>query len=161
MKVMYPGTFDPITNGHQDIIARMTKLFPEVLIAVAAANSKQTLFSVEERVEMLKHVVADMYSVTVLPFSNLTVDFARQMQVGAIVRGLRALSDFDFEFQLASCNHVLDPEIETIFMPTSAKEACVSATLVREIACLGGDISGFVDPYVAKCLRQKVAVVKH
>ena len=161
MKVMYPGTFDPVTHGHQDIIKRLTKLFPEVLIAVAAANSKQTLFSLEERVDMLKHVAADLYSVTVMPFSGLTVDFARQMQVGTIVRGLRAVSDFDFEFQLAGSNHILDPEIETIFMPTSAKEACISATLVREIACMGGDIAGFVDPYVAKCLRNKLAVVKH
>ena len=155
MRVMYPGTFDPVTFGHIDIIQRAAKLFPQVLIAVAENPKKNTLFSLSERVQMLQQVVADIPQVTVLAFSNLTVDCAKQHQAGAIIRGLRAVSDFDFEFQLAGSNHMLNSEIETIFLPTAAKEACISSSLVREIAALHGDVSAFVPACVALQVHAK------
>lgn len=156
MRVMYPGTFDPVTYGHEEIIKRAIKLFPSLLIAVADNPIKKTLFSLSDRVDMLRQVVMDMPGVEVLPFCNLTVDFAREQQIGVIVRGLRALSDFDFEFQLAGSNRMLDPDIETIFLPTSAQEACVSSSLVREIARLGGNLERFVRPCVADRVRATI-----
>lgn len=157
LKVMYPGTFDPVTRGHEDVVLRIIKLFPELIVAVADNPGKNTMFSVDERVAMLQHVFANLPQVHVVAYSNLTVDFARDNNIGAIVRGLRAVSDFDFEFQLAGSNNILFPELETIFLPTSAAEACVSSSLVREIALLGGDISSFVSPHVVEKMQVKLS----
>lgn len=160
VKVIYPGTFDPVTRGHEDIIKRIVKLFPKLIVAVADNPNKKTLFSVDERVSMLQKVLGNMPQVEVIAYANLTVDFAQQHNVGAIIRGLRAVSDFDFEFQLAGSNNILCPELETIFFPTSAAEACVSSSLVREIAQLGGCIDAFVSPHVVEQMQQKLAADK-
>jgi pantetheine-phosphate adenylyltransferase len=154
---MYPGTFDPITRGHEDIIRRCATLFDTVVVAIAASPRKQPLLSLEQRVNLARVVLADLPSVTVTGYSGLTVDFAREHDLKAIVRGLRAVSDFEFEFQLATMNRHLAADIETVFLTPIEQYNFVSSSLVREIAEHGGDISQFVHPHVEASLRAAFA----
>jgi len=158
MKVtaLYPGTFDPITNGHKDLVRRASCLFDEVIVAVAANPQKQPLFGLKERVELARAVLADIRGVRVTGFDNLLVECVRQHNAQVILRGLRAASDFEFEFQLAGMNRRLAPEIETVFLTPSEQEMFISASLVKEIALLGGNVADFVDPRVAAALSAKI-----
>ena len=151
---LYPGTFDPITNGHQDLVRRASKIFSRVVIAVAANPNKAPMFSLEERVTPAREVIADLPNVQVVGYSGLTVDFARQQGLDVIMRGLRAVSDFEFEFQLANMSRHLAPALETVFLTPQEQFTFISSTLVREIAVLGGDVSEFVHPVVAKALAR-------
>ena len=151
---LYPGTFDPITNGHQDLVRRASKIFSRVVIAVAANPNKAPMFSLEERVMLAREVIADLPNVQVVGYSGLTVDFARQQGLDVIMRGLRAVSDFEFEFQLANMSRHLAPALETVFLTPQEQFTFISSTLVREIAVLGGDVSEFVHPVVAKALAR-------
>lgn len=155
--VIYPGTFDPITNGHLDIITRAAALFPKVIVAVAKNNAKHPFFSLAERVDCIKAVVADLPGVRVLHFDNLLVDFAREQGANIILRGLRAVSDFEYEFQLAWMNRKLSLDIETIFLTPSEDSRFISSTLVREIANLGGDIKNFVPHSVVLAMQKRQA----
>ena len=152
---VYPGTFDPITLGHVDLVERVRCLFPRVVVAVAVAYHKKTLFSLEERIAMARESLKHLEGVEVHPLTGLLVDFLRAQQARVIVRGLRAVSDFDFEFQLAWMNRKLAPEVETVFMIPAEEHAYVSSTLIREIAMLGGDVSPFVPEPVARRLRER------
>jgi pantetheine-phosphate adenylyltransferase len=158
MKVtaLYPGTFDPLTNGHADLVRRAVRLFDRVIVAVAANPEKKPLFSVAERVELARAVLQDIPGASVIGFDNLLVDCVRIQGASVILRGLRAVSDFEFEFQLAGMNRKLAPEIETVFMTPSEQETFISASLVKEVAKLGGDISPFVHPRVAAALAAKL-----
>ena len=160
LTVVYPGTFDPFTRGHEDLVRRAGKLFGAVILAVADSQAKRTFFSLEERVAMAREVLGDMKSVEVVGFSGLLIDFVRQHGARVVLRGLRAVSDFEYEFQLAGMNRSLDPDFETIFLTPSEQHMFISATLVREIATLGGDVSKFVDPRVGARLSKKVAALK-
>jgi pantetheine-phosphate adenylyltransferase len=153
---LYPGTFDPITSGHSDLVRRATRVFTTVMVAVAANPAKKPLFSLAERVDLATRVLGDIPGVQVVGFDNLLIQCVRQHRAQVILRGLRAVSDFEFEFQLAGMNRRLDPEIETVFMTPSERETFVSATLVKEIASLGGDITEFVHPLVKAALRAKM-----
>lgn len=157
LNAMYPGTFDPITRGHEDIIRRCAKLFDNVVVAVASSPGKQPLLKLDERVALVEVVLAGLDNVTVTGYSGLTVDFAREHELGAIVRGLRAVSDFEFEFQLATMNRHLSDAIETVFLTPTEQYNFVSSSLVREIAEHGGDISKFVHPHVEACLQAAFA----
>lgn len=150
---IYPGTFDPITNGHVDIITRASKLFPNIIVAVAKNSSKKPLFRLEERKHCVKEALSHLSGVTVMHVDQLLVDFARQQGANIILRGLRAVADFEYEFQLAGMNKKLMPEIETIFLTPSEKSLFISSTLVREIATLGGDVSNFVPKAVVAALQ--------
>ncbi|HRQ05711.1 pantetheine-phosphate adenylyltransferase [Nitrosomonas halophila] len=154
-KAIYPGTFDPITRGHEDLVHRASKLFDELVVAVAADSGKSPFFSLDERVAMARAVLADYPNVKVMGFSGLLMEFSRQQQARIIVRGLRAVSDFEYEFQLAGMNRGLYPDVETIFLTPSEQYMFISATIVREIARLGGDASKFVHPLVAEQLYKK------
>ncbi|WP_292975705.1 pantetheine-phosphate adenylyltransferase [Nitrosomonas sp.] len=154
-KVIYPGTFDPITHGHEDLVYRASRLFNKVIVAVAASSGKAPFFSLEERVEMAKDVLTGYANVEVTGFSGLLMEFAHQQNAHIIIRGLRAVSDFEYEFQLAGMNRGLYPDVETIFVTPSEQYMFISATIVREIARLGGDVSKFVHPLVIERLRQK------
>lgn len=154
-KAIYPGTFDPITRGHEDLVHRASKLFDELVVAVAADSGKSPFFSLDERVAMARAVLADYPNVKVMSFSGLLMEFSRQQQARIIVRGLRAVSDFEYEFQLAGMNRGLYPDVETIFLTPSEQYMFISATIVREIARLGGDASKFVHPLVAEQLYKK------
>lgn len=154
--VIYPGTFDPITNGHVDLVIRASHLFEKVMLAIAANPSKTPLFTLEERVRLAKTVLQDFSNIRVLGFSGLLIDFAQAQQATMILRGLRAVSDFDYEFQLAGMNRQLAPHIETVFMTPAEQHTYTSATLVREIARLGGDVSQFVPPAVSQALKEKM-----
>ena len=156
VKAIYPGTFDPITNGHSDIIKRAAKLFEHVTVAVAANPTKIPEFTLEKRVEFAQTILADLPNVTVCGFKGLLADFARACKVQVIVRGLRAVSDFEYEFQLAGMNRTLIPDIETLFLTPATEYTYISSSLVREIAALGGPIDGFVHPYVRTALYQKL-----
>ncbi len=153
---VYPGTFDPITNGHTDIVRRAVQLFDEVVVAVAANPNKKPLFSLEERVELARVVLASVRNVEVVGFDSLLIEFVRARKAHVILRGLRAVSDFEFEFQLAGMNRRLAPEVETVFMTPSEQEMFISASLVKEIAALGGNVNDFVDPRVAAALSGKM-----
>ena len=153
--VVYPGTFDPITNGHTDLVERAARLFDRVIVAVAAGGAKQTAFSAERRVELATEVLAGVANVEVCGFDTLLVEFARARGAAAILRGLRAVSDFEYEFQLASMNRHLSPEIETLFLTPAEQFAYISSSLVREIAGLGGDVTSFVHPSVAAALSKR------
>lgn len=155
VSAMYPGTFDPITNGHHDLVRRAAQLFDSVVIAIAASPGKTPLFSLEERTEMVKLVVSDLSNVSVDGYTGLTVDYARKHKLRAIVRGLRAVSDFEYEFQLASMNRHLADDVESVFLAPSDELTFISSTLVREVASLGGDVSKFVHPEVDRRLRQR------
>jgi pantetheine-phosphate adenylyltransferase len=155
---MYPGTFDPITNGHQDLVRRAASIFDRVLVAIAANPGKTPVFALEVRIAMARQVLEDLPNVDVLGYAELTMEFARKQDVSVIVRGLRAVSDFEFEFQLANMNRHLDRRIETVFMTPQEQFTFISSSLVREIAILGGDVHEFVHPLVEaelKKLRQQ------
>ena len=158
---VYPGTFDPITLGHFDIVSRASPLFDSVIMAIAESTSKNTVFSIAERVELARKVVADLPNIEVQKFDGLMVDFARKCKASVVLRGLRAVSDFEYEFQLAGMNRKLMPEVDTIFMPTSEKYTYISSSLVREIASYGGNVSDFVDPQVASALSKRFVKANH
>ena len=157
MKIaVYPGTFDPITNGHLDLVQRAARLFDRVIVAIAANPGKAPAFPLAQRVELAREVLAELTNVEVASFDNLLVDFLHQRAASIILRGLRAVSDFEYEFQLASMNRQLAPDIETVFLTPAEQYAFVSSSLVREIAALGGDVSSFVHPCVVAALRGRV-----
>jgi len=153
---LYPGTFDPVTNGHIDLIKRAHEIFQDVIVAVAHNPHKKPVFSVRERVAMLKQATLGMEGVTVTHFDGLVVDFARQMKVGVLVRGLRMLSDFEYEFQMALTNRKLAGDIETIFLMPHESYSYLSAKLIKEAAILGAELSEFVPDFVAKALQKKL-----
>lgn len=152
---VYPGTFDPITCGHFDLIERAARFYDRLVIAVADNRNKNSLFSLEERVELAKQVTAQMPNVEVIGFSGLLVDFVQEIGGNVLLRGLRAVSDFEYEFQLASMNRKLAPDVETMFMTPAEQYAFISSSLVREISALGGDVSEFVHPKVGEALALK------
>ena len=154
-KVIYPGTFDPMTLGHEDLVRRAARLFDQIVVAVADSHAKRPCFSAEERVEMAREVLKPYPNVEVISFSGLLIDFARSQGANVILRGLRAVSDFEYEFQLAGMNRKLHPDIETLFLTPSEQYLFISATLVREIALLGGDVSKFAQPSVVARLKAK------
>lgn len=158
---LYPGTFDPITNGHTDLCERGARLFDKVILAVAVDTQKRTTFDIETRLDMSRHVVSDIHNIEVRPFEGLLVDFASQMQAQVIIRGLRAVSDFEYEFQLAGMNRCLNAGIETVFLTPAEEYAFLSSSLVREVARLGGDVSGFVQPVVNHSLQLHYAGTQH
>jgi pantetheine-phosphate adenylyltransferase len=151
---VYPGTFDPITNGHQDLVRRAATIFDHLVVAIAANPNKAPLFTLDERVDLARRVLADLPNVEVTGYTGLTVEFARKNQINVIMRGLRAVSDFEFEFQLANMSRHLSREIETVFMTPQEQFTFISSTLVREIAVLGGDVKEFVHPVVAEELKK-------
>lgn len=152
---MYPGTFDPITHGHTELVRRAAGLFDQVVVAVAASPAKQPMFSFDERVAMVRTVFSELPNVSVDGYDGLTVGYAADHDLGVIIRGLRAVTDFEYEFQLASMNRHLDAGVETVFLTPTDKYAFVSSTLVREVALLGGDVSGFVHPDVTRALQAR------
>lgn len=154
---IYPGTFDPITLGHVDIVVRASPMFDQVILAVAGSTSKNTIFSVEERIELASKVLEKIKNVKIIQFNSLMVDCAKENNASVILRGLRAVSDFEYEFQLAGMNRKLMPEADTIFLPTSEKYTYISSSLVREIAKFGGDITDFVPKVVKNVLIDKLA----
>lgn len=151
---IYPGTFDPPTNGHLDVITRASRLFSKVIVAVADETNKETWFSVDKRVEMLKKITRGIKNVRIDSFNELLVRYARRKKASVIVRGLRALSDFEYEFQMALTNTSMAPDIETVFMMTHEKYSYISSSLIKEIAALGGDLKRFVPPIVGRELRE-------
>jgi len=153
-RALYPGTFDPITNGHHDLVRRAAGLFDHVIVAIAANPNKAPMLSLEVRVDLARRVLHDLPNVEVLGYSGLTVQFARQHKVGVVVRGLRAVSDFEFEFQLATMSRHLAREIETVFLTPQEQFTFVSSSMIREIAILGGDVHEFVDPIVEAELKK-------
>ena len=154
---IYPGTFDPITNGHHDLVRRAASIFDRVVVAIAANPNKTPMFPLEKRVDLARQVLADLSNVEVVGYSGLTVDFARQHQLSVIVRGLRAVSDFEFEFQLANMSRHLDRDIETVFLTPQEQFTFISSSLIREIAVLGGETREFVHPIVAAELKKRKA----
>jgi len=154
-KVIYPGTFDPITHGHTDLIERASRLFDEVVVAVAYNSKKKPLLELEERCDLVRQATAHVPNVTVMGFSNLLAEFVRSQNATVILRGLRAVSDFEYEFQLADMNRRLAPELESVFLTPTNHLSYISSTLIREIASLGGDVSEFVDPAVQAALKKK------
>jgi pantetheine-phosphate adenylyltransferase len=153
---VYPGTFDPITNGHTDLVRRAAKLFDQVVLGVAANPSKAPCFTLEERVALARIALTRMDNVKVCGFAGLLVNFAREHGAKAVLRGLRAVSDFEFEFQMAGMNRKLDPNLESLFLTPAEEYAFLSSQLVREVALLGGDIAAFVNPAVAAALRDRL-----
>lgn len=160
IRAIYPGTFDPITCGHSDIVSRSAKLFDEVIVAVAANSGKSPVFSLEERVELAEQILGHIPHVKVCGFNGLLANFATKMDAHVIVRGLRAVSDFEYEFQLSGMNKALQPDLETIFLPTSTQYTYISSSLVREVAKLGGNVEKLVHPYVMDALRKKMGYTK-
>lgn len=154
--IIYPGTFDPLTRGHEDLVRRAASLFNQVVVAIAANRNKNSLFSVEERVQLAQTVLADLPNIRVTGFSGLLANFLPTQGSNLVLRGLRAVSDFEYELQLASMNRKLSPHIETLFLTPSEQHMFVSASMVREIAALGGDVSEFVHPAVQAALRAKL-----
>jgi len=154
---IYPGTFDPITNGHIDLVQRAAVRFDRVIVAVAGSGSKTPCFDLEKRIQLARETLKDCTNVSVMGFTGLLVEFAREQNAGVILRGLRAVSDFEYEFQLASMNRKLDATVETMFMTPDEGYTFISSTLVREIASLGGDVSTFVHPLVRDALLERFA----
>ncbi len=152
---MYPGTFDPLTRGHEELIHRCARLFDQIVVAVAASPGKAPLFTLDERVDLAREVLKDIPGVSVTGYDGLSVDFARKNDLAVIVRGLRAVSDFELEFQLAAMNRRLDDNVETVFLTPTERYTFVSSTLVREIAEYGGDVSQFVHPRVGEALESR------
>ena len=152
---LYPGTFDPVTNGHMDILKRSLTLFDKVIVAVADTTPKKTLFTLEERVGMLREATKSLEGIEVVPFSGLLVEFAKRVGATAIIRGLRVVSDFEYEFQMALMNRRLDKQIETVFLMPSEEYTYLNSSVIKEIASTGGDISEFVPEVVAERLRTK------
>jgi pantetheine-phosphate adenylyltransferase len=156
-RAMYPGTFDPFTNGHNDLVRRACRIFDHVVVAIAANPGKAPLLPLDQRMELARRVLADVPNVEVAGYSGLTVEFARKKGLNVIVRGLRAVSDFEFEFQLATMNRHLSDEVETVFLTPTEQFNFVSSTLIREIASFGGDVREFVHPVVAEALAARLA----
>ena len=156
IRAVYPGTFDPFTRGHEDLIRRASTLFSGLIVGVADSRAKHPFFTRNERVDMASEVLADLKNVEVVGFAGLLIDFIREHHARVLIRGLRAVSDFEYEFQLAGMNRSLYPEFETIFLTPSEQHMFISATLVREIAVMGGDVSKFVHPVVRNKLAEKV-----
>jgi len=154
-RAIYPGSFDPVTNGHLDVVERARKLFDEVIVAVAYNDEKQPLFSLRERLDLLQRTVGKIDNVRIAQFKGLLVEFAKAKKAGAVIRGLRAVSDFEFEFQMALMNRKLDAVVETIFLMPKEEYTYLSSRIVKEIARLGGDVSSFVPTCVAKALNSK------
>jgi pantetheine-phosphate adenylyltransferase len=152
-KAIYPGTFDPITRGHEDLVRRASRLFDHVVVAVAVSSGKKPFFTYGERVDMAREVLADCSNVEVRDFSGLLMEFAQQQNATVILRGLRAVSDFEYEFQMAGMNRSMYPGVETVFMTPSEQYMFISASIVREISRLGGNVEKFVNPMVAERLR--------
>jgi pantetheine-phosphate adenylyltransferase len=157
-RAVYPGTFDPITRGHEDIVRRAASIFEHVVLAIAANPNKAPAFAIEQRVALAKGVLADLPNVEVVGDTGLTVHFARERDISVVVRGLRAVSDFEFEFQLANMGRHLQPDIETMFMVPTERFTFISSTLVREIASLGGAVGEFVHPRVEAALKRRFGV---
>ena len=155
-KAVYPGTFDPITLGHEDLIRRAARLFDTLIVAIADSSAKRPFFTGDERVEMAKEVLKNVKNVEVVGFSGLLMKFVQQHQARVVIRGLRAVSDFEYEFQLAGMNRGMYPDVETIFLTPGEQHMFISATIVREISVLGGDVGKFVAPHVAKRLEAKI-----
>jgi len=155
-KVVFPGTFDPITNGHRDLIERASRLFETVIVAVAENKRKSPFFSMQDRVAMAKDVLAHLKNVEICGFNNLLIDFALQKEARVIIRGLRVVSDFEYEFQLSNMNRRLNADIETLFLTPAEQYSFISSSLVREIASLGGDVSSFVHEKVARLLKERL-----
>ena len=160
LKIVYPGTFDPFTRGHEDVARRAARLFDRVVVGVADSQSKRPYFETAERVAMAREVLAPLPNVDVVPFSTLLMDFVHAQGARVILRGLRAVSDFEYEFQMAGMNRNLFPDVETLFLTPSEQYMFISATIVREIARFGGDVSSFVHPAVLPRLRAKAAAGK-
>lgn len=152
---VYPGTFDPMTNGHIDLVHRASPIFERLVVAVAENPGKGPLFTLEERISLAREALASIGNVEIVGFGSLLAEFVREIGAGVILRGLRAVSDFEYEFQLASMNRHLIPEAETLFLTPSEAHSFISSTLVREVARLGGDVSGFVHPAVCRALKQR------
>ncbi len=152
---IYPGTFDPISLGHTDLVHRAARLFDHVIVGVAYSYQKSTLFSLDERVSMTQHVLADIPNLQVLSFDGLLINFAQEQNASVLLRGMRAVSDFEFEFQLASMNRSLAPDIESLFLTPTEEYSFLSSTLIREVSRLGGDISKFVHPHIETALNKK------
>lgn len=156
-KLIYPGTFDPITNGHKDLVERAARMFDHVVVAVAASEKKRPMFSLEERVELARSVVSHLPNVEVMGFDKLLAFFLQEQGANVVLRGLRAVSDFEYEFQLANMNRQLAPDIETVFLTPSEHLSYISSSLVREIAVLGGNVERFVPPEVDAAFKKKLA----
>ncbi len=156
-KVLYPGTFDPITNGHVDLVVRASKMFDEVVVAIAAGHHKNPVFSLEQRVALAQQSLSDLKNIKVIGFSGLLVNLFQEQQATAVLRGLRAVSDFEYEFQLANMNRQLDSQFESVFLTPSEHLSFVSSTLVREIARLKGDVTKFMPKVVSEAFAQKHA----
>ena len=156
VKAIYPGSFDPVTNGHLDLIARGAKIFDHLVVAILRNSSKNPLFTIEERIQMLTEGVASFSNVSIATFDGLLVDFVREQQAQAVMRGIRAISDYEYEFQMALMNRRLAPELETIFMMPDAKYSFVSSRLVKEVFILGGSIEGLVPKFVIDRLTRRV-----
>jgi len=155
LTAIYPGTFDPVTLGHADLVCRASRLFDHVIVGIASNVKKRTLFTIAERLSLAQESLADQANVTVLSFDGLLIDFAREQKASVLIRGMRAVSDFEFEFQLASMNRSLAPEIESVFLTPTEKYSFLSSTLVREISQFGGDTSLFVHEVVENALQEK------
>ena len=160
-RAIYPGSFDPVTNGHLDVIERARKLFDEVIVAVAHNDQKNPLFNLQERLDLLQATIGRLKNVEIAPLDGLLVDFAVARKATAVIRGLRAISDFEFEFQMALMNRKLNAKVETIFLMPKEEYTYLSSRIVKEIARLGGDVSEFVSARVAKALRTKLKMTKH
>ena len=156
LRAVYPGSFDPVTYGHLDIIRRSCHMVDELIVGVLYNKAKMPLFSVEERVRMLEETTKDLPNVKVVPFEGLLVEFARKMEARMVVRGLRAVTDFEYELQMAQTNHKLEPALETVFLTTSLEHSYLSSTIVKEVAAFGGDISQFVPEAVGTKVREKI-----
>ena len=154
---MYPGTFDPITSGHFELVRRASRLFDRVVVAVAESPGKTPMFNIDERIDLARQVLGELENVSVDGYHGLTVEYARQNNLGVIIRGLRAVTDFEYEFQLASMNRHLEAGVETVFLTPTDEYNFISSTLVREVASLGGDVQKFVHPIVAEALQGKTA----
>ena len=156
LRAVYPGSFDPVTYGHLDIIRRSCNIVDELIVGVLNNKAKMPLFSVEERVKMLKEVTKDLQNVRIVPFAGLLVDFATRMEADVVIRGLRAITDFEYELQMSQTNNKLAPSVETMFLTTSIEYSYLSSTTVREIAAFGGDVSQFVPEAVIEMMKEKM-----
>lgn len=156
LRAIYPGSFDPVTLGHMDIIKRSSKIVDELIVGVLKNNAKTPLFSVEERVKMLKEATKEFENIRVVEFEGLLVDFAKAMDAKVVIRGLRAITDFEYELQMTQTNHKLEPDVETLFLTTSIEYSFLSSTTVKEVSAFGGDITQFVPKVVVKAIEEKM-----
>ncbi len=156
IRAVYPGTFDPLTRGHEDLVRRASRLFDNLILAIADSRAKRPFFTLTERIDMAQQALGDVKNLTITGFTGLLTDFVQAQKASVVLRGLRAVSDFEYEFQLAGMNRDLNPEMETVFLTPGEQHMFISATLVREIATLGGDVSKFVHPLVRERLIAKV-----